>query len=252
MWPERLSVHGAEVTQWAESHSGDAQLEINWLAPNPSLVSICSFHHCCLDGHGNLLISLFLCWSVVKNSLQLGIFNWLMYLADDLNVNCGAALWGLSLLFIYTPEVNYHFFFGRIVLPYSILTKFCITVSGKTETNSLVGPKPTECICSKPYWEICSLWSKALAAASAWQALCVLCATQDFPCTCPPLESWVQYKHPVLPGVLAHFRAVLQQTCLADKALGSSPRSALSANMAISVVLKYLILGLAMKTCSLM
>lgn len=28
VWPERLSVHGTEEDEWAESHSGDAHMEL--------------------------------------------------------------------------------------------------------------------------------------------------------------------------------------------------------------------------------
>lgn len=98
-----------------------------------------------------------------------------------------------------------------------------------------VGPKQIKYICYESCWEICSLWSNVLATASAWQELCVLCASQG---TCPPLERFQdQYEHPELPVVLACLCAGLQQTFLKDMALESPPSGLLSVSMATFVVL---------------
>lgn len=57
---------------------------------------------------------------------------------DDLNVNCGAASFALrASIAIHIYPWGKLSVFGRIIFSYSVLTKFRITVNGKTETISL-------------------------------------------------------------------------------------------------------------------
>lgn len=160
-------------------------------------------------------------------------------------------LWGLPLLFVYTPEVNSQILeelSSPILYWLNFASQWVVklkqTVCGRSKTKevhlfqALLGNLFPLIKCS----------GSSICLAGTLCALCLPGPSMYLPASWElgpiqaPSTAWCPCPLWVVP----------QQTCLADKALGSPPRSALSANMAISVVLKYLILGLGMKTCPLM